>query len=308
MSSEHETDSRLDGRTNGLVHWASCLVFVSLFAGCGMDAQTIETTDTSPPTEVCPAELPYEYEPGAERRACAEEGLECTYGEESCCGQSHPSWRCQCGDDGVWRCGYTDACLGATCPEPIEAPCLALDVDTCLAESECLWWSDADQCLPDSTPPSALWLDAGCDVVADGGAFELACSPCADLDESSCRERVDCLGTSSVCACQDCPCASQPSFAGCERSSCDAFPPHVCSLSECSDTECGGAEAGRTLCGDSYCAVGEYCEIQSSGSVAGGCTASPADCGDNLTCACLSAIGLDCTERPEGVYVIGGAR
>lgn len=42
----------------------------------------------------------------------------CYYGQETCCGETHPSIFCSC-DGTTWACGATDACFGSpiTCPD-----------------------------------------------------------------------------------------------------------------------------------------------------------------------------------------------
>ena len=52
-----------------------------------------------------------------------EGGYECFYGEECCCGECHPSYKCTCSaEKGMFACLYTDACYEpdcANCPSDI---------------------------------------------------------------------------------------------------------------------------------------------------------------------------------------------
>lgn len=59
----------------------------------------------------CPTDQP------PAKSSCPSAALECFYGEEICCGVSHPSWKCMCAPESGWDCGYTDACLYPQCPD-----------------------------------------------------------------------------------------------------------------------------------------------------------------------------------------------
>jgi hypothetical protein len=48
------------------------------------------------------------------------EGLQCTYGSETCCGKTSPSMICGC-HGGSWGCFYTDACLAPRCAVDVDA-------------------------------------------------------------------------------------------------------------------------------------------------------------------------------------------
>lgn len=62
--------------------------------------------------EPCPAQ---EAVIGASCDAASQEGKQCTYGEECCCGQCYPSLVCTC-SGGQYACLSTDACLRPGCP------------------------------------------------------------------------------------------------------------------------------------------------------------------------------------------------
>jgi len=52
------------------------------------------------------------------------DGARCSYGEETCCGQTFTSLECSC-EAGTWSCYFTDACLGAIFMCPEQYPCSA---------------------------------------------------------------------------------------------------------------------------------------------------------------------------------------
>ena len=66
-----------------------------------------------PPAQINPAE-------------CTFEGS-CCYGEETCCGETHPSYCCSC-IEGQTACFFTDACLGASLPGGCESGCVPIVV------------------------------------------------------------------------------------------------------------------------------------------------------------------------------------
>lgn len=50
-------------------------------------------------------------------------GASCSYGTETCCGQTFASMQCTCGSDGRFACVSTDACLRpeSSCTSPLDA-------------------------------------------------------------------------------------------------------------------------------------------------------------------------------------------
>jgi len=96
---------------------------IALFAAACGDNRIDESVkleaaeeDPSPPAKPVDAACPdAEASPGT---AC-EGTLACQWGEESCCGETHPSFLCEC-FDGTWACLYTDACAFQECDrEPV---------------------------------------------------------------------------------------------------------------------------------------------------------------------------------------------
>lgn len=90
----------------------------------------------------CPAEW-------SSANACTGDQV-CTYGSESCCGETYASVICQC-VDGAFGCHYTDACLGAPsmCPDPEpEVTCGGIAGLDCPGYGECVVSpSDCDDCI-----------------------------------------------------------------------------------------------------------------------------------------------------------------
>jgi hypothetical protein len=107
----------------------------------------------------------------------------CSYGTETCCGNTYPSYRCECRDDG-FVCMYTDACLIPGC-------------------------EDASTALPDAAvmcPTAMPFAGDGC-----GGAMhceygsETCCGKTHPSYVCDCREgRFDCLYT-DACLIPGCP-------------------------------------------------------------------------------------------------------
>jgi hypothetical protein len=75
-----------------------------------LDVSAPEDTGGNPAE--CPVEQPM---PGG---TCTVEGTSCSWGTETCCGKTHPSFLCSC-MGGSWACAYSDACMGARfmCPD-----------------------------------------------------------------------------------------------------------------------------------------------------------------------------------------------
>jgi len=71
-------------------------------AECGKCKQPKPTTNDS-----CPTETPFGF-------PTCEGDLECEYGEETCCGETHPSVICHC-SGGSFGCYYTEACYNPQC-------------------------------------------------------------------------------------------------------------------------------------------------------------------------------------------------
>jgi len=159
---------------------ALTLVILVVGAGCTLRARytTLETCDDEreayvegegcvPDQSQCPAAMPT---PGSECTG----SLTCQWGEEQCCGQSHPSEQCSC-EDGAWVCWATDACLGGS--------------EQCCSAEET--YVEGEGCVPDQSQcPGAPALMPGggpCDV--EGLWCQGDCSnPCAPCYFAECME------------------------------------------------------------------------------------------------------------------------
>lgn len=110
--------------------------------------------DDEPPAPGCPEMAP------DFRDSCSEEGLECAWGIECCCGECYDSTVCEC-TDGGWACYATDACF-------IES-CAGRDCDT---DTDCEGGGVESTCV-----------DGTCRVVDPG---------CAGDDAESCESTFGC--------------------------------------------------------------------------------------------------------------------
>jgi hypothetical protein len=99
---------------------------------CTADCGPVTACQTPPNPGACPDTAP---SPGA---ACDESAgpLDCSWGEECCCGGCFPSFQCSC-EGGTWLCLNTDACFRPTC-----------DGSACTSNSDCsLGGSDSAVCV-----------------------------------------------------------------------------------------------------------------------------------------------------------------
>lgn len=178
-----------------------------------------------PDDPTCPADAP---DP---RDTCSaeQEGLNCEYGTECCCGECYASYGCDC-TDGNWACYATDACfiescLGRECETdadceggernlvcssgicaelPNVGGCWSLpDRDTCDATSGCEWMFPPGCSEPDDDTldaagcyPSARCGGMGGEACPDGSMCveDVAVSPRCAFEEPLCDACVDYRG------------------------------------------------------------------------------------------------------------------
>lgn len=91
----------------------------AIIDGGALDAVVAEPDATPDAAIVCPRERP------AEQSGCreAEDGMQCYYLEQCCCGRCYPQDVCVCVSSGggyVWSCGFLDVCP-AVCEPPSDA-------------------------------------------------------------------------------------------------------------------------------------------------------------------------------------------
>ena len=179
------------------------------------------TTDVVPDVDPsCPTEWP------GPSTACTVDGVRCEYGSETCCGETHPSYVCQCGG-GSFGCYYTDACMGApfgcTCGVDEdcedgwgrawceEGTCVACDnsgVD-CLLDCEFGFVPPRNGCQPCECAP------APCETVGTGYCTcDVACGGDLMLCEAGLGRCVE-----DICALIDCPAPCDP-LRGCVPAEC----------------------------------------------------------------------------------------
>jgi hypothetical protein len=99
--------------------------------------------DTVPPdgiSSACPNDAPT---PNPDPVQCAGSG-HCEYGQECCCGDCFPSILCECTEQGVWGCYYTEACMPPTQCEDVVVP----DVEEDVSMPD----TPADEAAPDVEP------------------------------------------------------------------------------------------------------------------------------------------------------------
>lgn len=128
------------------------------------------------PIDPCPSA-----EPNAGDACTIAVNTTCYYGQETCCGETHPSIFCTC-DGTTWACGATDACLGApiqcpdagvpdsTAPDSGDAPC-PIDFDaaqeaSCTIDNQVCTYGEETCC--NRTYPA---ISCRCSVTAAGGGF-----------------------------------------------------------------------------------------------------------------------------------------
>ena len=126
--------------------------------------------------------------------------LECSWGTETCCGQTNPSTVCTC-EGGSWACLATDACFiescdGRACEE--ESDCEGGGVPTSCIDGVC---ETAEVCssITDSSACDAagacLWQEESDCPTTDGPSpIEAGCFPRQDcLADSDCPSNHTCL-------------------------------------------------------------------------------------------------------------------
>jgi hypothetical protein len=108
---------------------------------------------------LCPAE-PFSTE------ACDQEGTQCTYGSECCCGTCYPSSFCTC-SGGRWACGSSDACMRPSCAG-----------SACATDADCIG----------GAPSLPLTCTAGLCTAppSQGGCYGLAQPDCASHNAEAC--------------------------------------------------------------------------------------------------------------------------
>jgi hypothetical protein len=129
-------------------------------------------------------------------------GTECTWGSETCCGETYPSTQCTCfGSD--WACLATDACFirsceGRDCNE--DSDCIGggeatfCSAGTCVSASRCFGLDSESSCNATS---ACHWQIAGCGDDALG-ALPTGCYPSVDCAIGGCPEGAECRPDTTV--------------------------------------------------------------------------------------------------------------
>ena len=154
---------------------------VTAFTGCEEAAQ--QDPDGGNPKS-CPATEPNFTQP----QSC-EGDVRCSYGTESCCGETYDSFVCNC-RDGEFSCFFTDACLGAFTQCPEEYPC---------SKSEC-----GD--IPDR--PDVTCGDGSTGILRCERAVDATCNWVGPLCSEDLCDLIDC--GAGVCELQEVQCVQPP--------------------------------------------------------------------------------------------------
>ncbi len=220
--------------------------------------QDVEQDTTDP---LCPAEVPIG---GLE---CTQNGMQCDYGQECCCGQCYASTECTC-QNGTFACLATDACMIPSCLEP---GCCNVDQDCDLGGDmafECGFHPGAEfgVCLPGGLSVGQCWdqTDCGPNEVCEGPSF-CACGldcgmlqapgqckpkptnlPC--LEDSQCQTNEMCVGAGS--------CLDGMGGFDCVASKGKCLPKPIDGLCW-TDADCGWS--GKVCVGPVYCGGGLVC-------------------------------------------------
>jgi hypothetical protein len=145
--------------------------------------------------ELCPDEVPI----GGECDPSLDD-LECSWGTETCCGQTNPSTVCTCGS-GNWACLATDACFiqsceGRTCEE--QSDCQGGGVLTscidgvCVQADNCTSITDASAC--DEAGACQWQEESACPTTEEPSPIVAGCFPLQDcLADSDCPTDHRCL-------------------------------------------------------------------------------------------------------------------
>ncbi len=208
-----------------------------LVLACALSSCCTSHGPFAPAGETCPASPPAGNEP------CSG-SLRCEYGAETCCGQTHPSYVCECNRGGGFFCYPTDACLLPSCP--------------CVTDVDCAWgaeWCEGGWCTPcdnsglvcnlfcsngfvaprngcqpcECAPATCTWVGSGgcgcgssCPAgsVCEAGLGRCVEDSCANVDcagpcdplrgciAPECATDADCRLVYSSCSCQAVPAAS----------------------------------------------------------------------------------------------------
>ena len=93
--------------------------------GPGLDASTDASTDgpdadgNGQDAAECYSACPDTPPDSRDDTVCCR-ALDCSFGEETCCGLTFGELVCSCAEGGTFGCGYTDACLADCC---LDVPC-----------------------------------------------------------------------------------------------------------------------------------------------------------------------------------------
>ena len=118
----------------------------------GKKGKSKDSEEEDPMMTECPMDFP------SEDHMCMP-GLECGFGEETCCGETFPSRVCTCAEDGQFICRFTEACRPGpggldcgddeeeeeedmtcpmTAPDPLRpSPCTSAPGTICSYDEEC---------------------------------------------------------------------------------------------------------------------------------------------------------------------------
>eukprot|EP01084_Bolivina_argentea_P094099 169171_1 len=219
-----------------------------------------------------------ETQPGAD---CDYEGMTCSWGEETCCGETHASYQCTC-MSGSAACLHTDACLGSTV---LGCPCPDIDcVDPCVNEHGEDMCDVGVQCITqdvtgdDGCPLCPEFVRCGdpCPVVRcsnpcpDGTCADgEECIPVPVYDEFGCKgcDTYECQVPCADVLCAD-PCIDDNDEPKCDGVMCitnDVFSDDGCPA--CAEFDRCGDSCPEVDCADpcvnsggiSVCDVGNEC-------------------------------------------------
>lgn len=257
-------------------------------SSCSCDAENdvwICTEDCGPmyacaPVEevACPAVEPRTGD------ACGElsETADCSWGTETCCGTTYPSYGCDCAD-GTWACFATDACFILSC----EGRACASNFD-CIGGGE-VTVCESGTCVPaeDSVCPAEPPIGESCEGLTPGIECSWGSESCCGATYAS--TECTCMGGSWACLATD-ACF----IRSCEGRACNE------------NTDCdGGGE--DTFCRAGACVAAGSCldiDSESTCNADSACRWQIAGCGDDalgdLPTGCYPAVDCALGECPTG--------
>lgn len=204
-------------------------VVLLLLAACSTDPVSNTQPDAAPTevSDVSCSSLEARVESlavGDERPGCSSLGEMCRFGSECCCGECHPSFECECTEDG-WVCSFTDACFLPECDAHPSASATGVQSTTTLSVDTATGIDSATgvDTLPkpeDAGPDSAVVTSASYDSAdltatdVNSTSSDTTTEPgtrCNDYDEyyppqvnESCAEVGETCRLGKECCCGGC--------------------------------------------------------------------------------------------------------